>query len=114
MKEVDYKLVKEVNGEPNPYSGKVVIKLPKFAERSRILREVNFKRGPDGEVDLQSSLEGLEKLDAIVKQHVVKMDVKKGKKAFHTCEELEYDSGYGSFINEVAGVVLNGVDLGNV
>lgn len=114
MREFEYKLQKQVNDEPNPYSGSVKLKLPKFAERSRILRDVNFKRDNKGEIDTFGSLESLERLEQVVKDHVLKMEVKKGKKIFNTCEELEYDNSYGTFVNEVATVVINGVDLGNV
>lgn len=113
MREFEYRLQKQVNDELNPYSGVVKLKLPKFSERSKILRDINFKRDEKGEIDTSSSLESLEKLEKVVKDHVLKMEVKKNKKVFNTCEELEYDNSYATFVNEIATVIINGVDLGN-
>ncbi len=113
MKEFEYKLSKEVLGQPSPYSGKVKIKVPKYVERNRMLREVNFKQNVGNEVDVNSNLESMDRLSEIVKEHVLKMEVKKGKTQFHSVEEIEYDMDANSFFTEVGMVIVRGIDLGN-
>lgn len=113
MREFDYKLKEEVNGEKNPYHGVVKIKLPKFIERNKMLREVTYKVNDKGETSVSDNLDSLEKMADILSKFVLKVEVYKGEKSFHTLEELEYDNGYTTFILDVGMAILQGVDLGN-
>jgi hypothetical protein len=114
MREFTYKLKELVNEEKNPFSGTVVLKLPKFTERNVLLREISFKRDQVNEADVTTNLEVLEKLVKIVQDHVLKVDVKKGEKQFLTLDELEYDFHFSLFVLDVGMVIVQGIDLGNV
>ncbi len=113
MKEFEYELQKEVLGNPNPYSGKVKIKLPKYLERNKLLREINFKSSKEGEVGLSDNIGSLDKLYDVCNEYVLKLDVRKGKKPFHKLDELEYDEDFSSFVTEVGMTIVRGVNLGN-
>jgi hypothetical protein len=115
MREFEYKLAEFLTDDvtPNPYSGKVKVKVLKFLERNKLLREVNFKLSNKGEADINANLESVDKLSEIVKDNLLSLDVKKGKKKFTSLDELEYDNDVTNFFTEIGLVLVRGVDLGN-
>lgn len=94
--------------------GEVKIRVPKYTERLRYVKECNFKLDGSGNAVLSTDqLDSVIKMIEFASKHVVSVDLKHGEKEFKTWEELECDPVCDSFISSFSGEILSGVSLGN-
>jgi hypothetical protein len=113
FKEFEYKLKEQdENGDAAPYKGKVKLKVLPFIERNELLKRVNFKLDQSN-AELADNLDSTARLAEVVKENVISMEVKKGKKVFKDLEEIDYDKDVGIFYTGLGLVVCQGIDLGN-
>lgn len=102
---------------PSQFSGYVKIKIPRYKERIKRLREMGLQ-GEDGklEASMADRVSQAEKMLDLVEEHVteVKLEVIATKRKIGSLEELEIYKEGAEFINKIGGAILGGVEMGNV
>lgn len=104
MKSFDYKPKAE------GWSGTIKLKVPNYKERLAIVKEMNL--GSIAEANVSEQLDLTEKLLDRVQLHVEAVDLKFGKQAFTSFEDLQYCKEGSDLINEVGSVLMQGISLG--
>lgn len=98
---------------PNPFKGHILIQVPKYKERMKLIKELNMNLDAKGEIALSSdNFETASKMYDIADKYVKSLSVKRGKEEFNSIEELEYDQEGSNLILEAANVVLSGIRMG--
>jgi hypothetical protein len=100
---------------PTPFKGSVKIKVPKYTDRLRLMKECNFKVRADGQIDPNTDMiDQAIKMVEVAKKHVLEVDLVRDedKERFTDFESLEYDSDGSEVINEIANFVMSGGRLG--
>lgn len=98
------------------FKGDIKVRMLKFKERLDVIKSLNIV-AKDGEIEISNdNLDKFEKLADIVKKQIHEMDLvhSKSGKEFKCIDDLEYFEEYTVIINDLAGILLNGVSLGNV
>lgn len=120
MKEFDWEPQdkEDKDGKPLPalFKGKVRLKIPKYRERLKLIKDLQFKVNSSGDVEQgDSAMDNAIQMVEMAAKHVVTVKlVKKGvKKEFSSVEDLEYDKEGSELINDIANVILGGISLGN-
>lgn len=110
MREIDWKLSKE-----NDFSGVIRLAVPKYKARLELVKDLGIKYTDDGKADLGQSMDSAIKLFDMVEKHVKKVAIvhKKTKIEIKSLEDLEYHPEGQVIINELSGLLINGVPLGN-
>lgn len=110
MKEYAYKPQSEV------YEGEVKIKVLKYKERLKLLKDKGFRITAEGTVEVGdgNQLDAAIQMAEIAEEYVseVKLKRKDNNRLLKAFEDLEYDQDGVLLINELAGQVLAGVKLG--
>lgn len=95
------------------FTGVIVLKVPQYKERIKLLKECNFKLGAEGEVtNNNEQFDSIEKLAEITEKHIERVDLKMNDQEIKSIEDLGYYAEGVELINEVGGLVLNGFTLG--
>lgn len=97
------------------FKGSVKLKIPKYRERLKLIKDMQFKVSPSGEVEQGSSaMDNAIQMVELVDKHVtsLKLSKKDCKHEFSTVADLEYDKEGSELINEMANVILGGISLG--
>ncbi|GAH17770.1 unnamed protein product, partial [marine sediment metagenome] len=78
----------------NPFTGSIIIEVPKYTQRLQYLKECNFKTNKAGEVDQSGgTYDSIIKMIDIAKKHMTKVEVMRVEDGllFESIEDLEYD-----------------------
>lgn len=106
MKEITY--VPKTEG----FSGEILLNVPSYKERMALLKGLGVKMGPDGATSMDDQLEMAEKMLAKFSTLVLKVDLKYEDQVFTDIEELSYYKEGQDVIQELQGVLTNGLTLG--
>lgn len=98
--------------ENEKFSAEITVRIPKYMERIKLIKEVNFAISSDGKLE-QNSLDSIEKMAEIALKYIEKISIKVGQNEFSNLSDLEYYQEYSEIVNEVIVIVLNGIPLGN-
>ena len=99
-----------VNIDKNGICGCIEIDIPKFSERMAIVKATEFKDG----VKVEDAEKVLMLVD-LAKEKAKKVELKhESGLDLTSIEELEYYQEGLAIIYEIAGIILNGVPLGNL
>lgn len=95
------------------FEGSIVLKVPQYKERLKLLKECNFKLSKDGEVaNNNEQFDSIEKLTDITEKHIEKVNLTHNGQEIKSVEDLGYYAEGVELINEVGGLILNGFSLG--
>lgn len=97
----------------NGYSVVVELELLKYKDRLRLIKEMNFQVKPDGSID-GNPIDQMERLTESVRKQIKSIKIKTSEKEYTSLDELEYFVEYSEIINELIGIVMNGVKMGEV
>lgn len=101
-------MIKKIEIDQNGFKGNVEIDIPKFMERTALMRSVVS----DG-TDLVDQIKQAEGLVNACKDRVKNIDLKAGQNHFSSLDDLEmYNEGM-SIIYHLGGLIINGLPLGN-
>ena len=95
----------------NGYSVIVELELLKYKDRIKLIKDMNFQVKGDGSID-GNPVDQMEKLTDIVRKQIRSIRIKTSEREYTSLDELEYFVEYSEIINELIGVVLNGVKMG--
>lgn len=99
------------------FEGFVTVRVPKYMDRLKLLKECNFSFGANGEVNAGSGqFESIEKMVSVVEKHVsaVEIVVKSTQEAIKSLDDLSYTAEGSELINELANLILGGFKLGKI
>lgn len=108
MREIDFNL-KEHKG----ITGKLILTIPTYRQRLKMIKECNFKMNEKGEVNV-----GLETLDTLVKlldltkPHFKKVDLKCDDVCVKSFDEMESAPEFDNLLTAAASAILNAGKLG--
>lgn len=104
---------------PEGFEGHIEILLPTYADRLQYAAEANFKIGKaeDGQNQVEINKENLLSMVNIMKkvpEHIKDVKIKhiESGMEFNSKEDMLSDSIFDSVMQEIAGILLNGVRLG--
>lgn len=99
------------------FEGYVMIRMPKFKERLALIKGLGISTDEKGEVGMNDdSLEKAAQLVGIAHEHVESVQLKHVESGieFSSMDDLDmYEEGT-QLIQEIAGMVINGVKLGKI
>ena len=95
------------------FEGSIVLKVPQYKERLKLLKECNFKLGANGDIiNNDSQFDSIEKLAEITEKHIEKVNLTCNGNEIKSVEDLGYYAEGVELLNEVGGLILNGFSLG--
>jgi hypothetical protein len=102
--------------EPKGYDGFVEMKLPNYIERLELVQEANFtfEKTEDGKAEVVINNESIGFIISVLKsskKYVKRVELKKGKEEYKSYDEL-LDGDCATACNEIVGLLVNGVQLG--
>lgn len=102
--------------EDSKFKGYLSLDIPNYVQRLKYIKECGFKAGKDGDSvvmgSMNDNIDALVKMIDLAKIHVKEIKLEKGDLVYKKFDELLDDSECDGIINEIAGVILNGVKLG--
>lgn len=91
------------------FKGEIEISLPSARQRLRYVKECNFTFGNDGEVNVSSNIDALEKMYVIAEKHISKVDLKhRSGASFDNFNTMSEDSLCDEICEKIIGIVLQG------
>ena len=99
------------------FEGHVMIDIPSYPQRLKYIKECQFevKKDEKGEVKVSESMSNIDaliKMVELAKIHVKEVNLlKNGEPAYKNFAEMLDDADCDEMINEISGVILNGVKL---
>lgn len=110
MKEFVYKINKS---ESHEFEGEIVLTVPKYKERLKLLKQTNMKFNAKGEISSEvDQFDMAEKIAEIAEAHIKSIDLTRDGEKFISIDELEYEADYGVLISEVGSAILSGITMG--
>lgn len=109
MKEVSIKT--KVKG----FKGEYVVNLPKMSERYALIKELKFKMGASGEIEVgEDQIDTIIKITEVVEKHLKKINLvhTASGEAIKSFDDLDYITEGQDIINEISGYLFSGVSLG--
>ena len=100
--------------EESGFKGCLTVVIPSIKEQFKILKELNIK-SVDGKMAFSDQIDTVEKQLELCEKHVKEVDIKHfvSGKEFKKIEEMFYFKQTRELLlNEVASMIINGVDLG--
>ena len=96
----------EVIEKDSPFEGIVILKVPKYTERLKYMRECGIGK-KDSEIDQL-------KLIKIGIDHITKVELirKEDKHVFKSVDDLEYDKDGADVLSSIANDIVSGIRLG--
>ena len=95
------------------FEGHVMLKVPKYKQRIRILRECNFNIDAAGEMGKGAAqFDSIEKIIEVTESHVLSVELKYGETVIGEIEELGYYQEGVELLNEIGNLILSGFSLG--
>lgn len=97
------------------FEGVIKVKVPKYCDRLKLMKDANFKISSTGEIDpTVDLLEQAMKMVEIAQSHTESVKLKRVDDGFEikSFEDLEYDKDGSDLINEIANFVIGGGRLG--
>ena len=108
MKEFSYKPKKE-----SGFVGEIKLRIPKYKERIKLLKECNFAIDSEGEMSKGAAqFDSVEKIIEMTEQHVVSVSLKFGEHEILEYDELGYYQEGVELLNDVGNLILSGFKLG--
>jgi len=103
------------SAEDSNVQGTIEIRLPKYTERLKYLRDCQFEINEAGEVEVSNGmLDSTIKMIEIAEKHVEKVDlVNEMSQEIKSFEQMEYHPECELILQELGQIMLNGVQLGN-
>jgi hypothetical protein len=118
--EVTGQVKKDDKGEPvrvpSPFTGHIMVEVPKYIERLQYIKDMKLSVGDSGEVKGDvGNIDQAIKVVEIAKKHIkeVALTVVSTGQEVKSLEDLEYSFEGSQLMNEVANLVLSGIKLGN-
>lgn len=94
-------------------TGELVLTIPTYRQRLKMIKDCNFKVNDKGEVNVSSeTLESMIKLIDLAQPHFKKVNLKCGEIQVKTFEQMESHSEFDNLITEAATSLLNAGSLG--
>jgi len=94
-------------------TGKLILTIPTYRQRLKIIKECNFKINEQGDVNVGTeTLESMVKLIDLAEPHFKKIDLKFGEIHVKNFEQMESYTEFDTLITEAATAVLNAGKLG--
>lgn len=118
MKTVKY-VPKDAKGDEKKFEGHVELRMPLFEERLELVEKMGLETDDDGKVkfseEKKSKISFLVGLLKAARPFYVSVNLKRlsDGAVFESYEDLSSDSDCQGIITEVAGVVMNGLKVGN-
>lgn len=100
--------------EESGFKGCLTIVIPNMKEQFKILKELNIKTS-EGKMAFSDQIDTVEKQLELCQKHVKEVDIKHivSGKEFKKIEDMFYFKQTRELLlNEVASMIINGVDLG--
>lgn len=97
------------------FKGDYIIGLPKMSERYALIKELNFKMGAKGDIEVGGDqMDTIIKIAETVEKHLKKINLvhTASGETIKSFEDLEYIVEGQDIINEVSGYLFSGVSLG--
>jgi len=94
--------------EDSPFEGQIVISIPKYTQRLKYMKEMNFGGKDSNQTEI------MERLVALAIKHIKKVDlsfIETGEK-LESVDDLEYCKEGADALNSIANKILEGVSLG--
>ena len=99
-----------------PFEGHISMEVLLHDDRMKILSDLNLEAGSGGEVKLNKDMiSQLSKMKTHVAKYIKEVrlvHIETGT-VFNSLADLEYYEEYQEVLNELSGIMLNGVKLGN-
>jgi len=99
----------------SPFEGEIKVKVPKYKDRLKLLKECNFKMDDKGEISKGTDqFDSVEKVVEIAESHILQVNVKhkETEEEFDSVEGLSYTQEGSELINDIGNMVLSGFKLG--
>jgi hypothetical protein len=99
------------------WEGSVLIKLPRYRERLKLVRDAGFKPSGDGTMSADSDgLAMMDKLLEATEKNIVKMELihKESGEKFESMEDLECYAEGVELLSDIGNVLLSGLRLGEI
>ncbi|MGV8130803.1 MAG: hypothetical protein ACP5N7_01745 [Candidatus Pacearchaeota archaeon] len=93
--------------------GEIVIEIVKAQERLKLIKDLNLTQVNDKIEINEEMLDRIEKMNDIARNKISSINLVIGDINITTLEELEYFDIYQLIMNEICGIILNGIPLGN-
>jgi hypothetical protein len=108
MRQISFDLSKYEN-----ISGTLILSVPTYRERLKMIKECNFKVSEEGNVNINSdTIDSLIKLLDVTEPFFKKIDLKCHDIKAKTFEDLETYSEFDALLSEAATSILNAGKLG--
>lgn len=101
--------------DPSLFKGEIILKIPKYAERLKLVGQLAVNIESDGQVKTtKETMAAAIKMAEIAQEHIVSLKVEnvETKEVYASFDDLEYDQDGTALINECANVVVNGIRMG--
>lgn len=97
-----------------PFNGYVVMTMPKYSERKKLIKKYGIKANATGQVDFE--VDAIESLSAMVdgvKEYVEEVKIKRvhDKKEYVSFEDLEYDPSCDALLEDLGRLLIQGETL---
>ncbi len=108
MRELKVDLSKHKN-----IKGELIIGIPKYRQRLKMMKDCNFKLSEDGSVNVSTeTLQSIITLTDMAQEYFTKVDLKCGDIHVKSFDEMENYSEFDGLISECATLILNAGKLG--
>jgi hypothetical protein len=114
MKNYDYIPGQDKENGESPFSGKVILKIPKYLERLELVKKFQFGVNKQSEVEASDQVDSTMKAFELIGPHVVsvELEIKETSEKITDLEELGYYQEGLALMMELAGFILGGIKLG--
>jgi hypothetical protein len=99
-----------------PWGGTITLKMPKYVERKRMLREIGISVSSSGAVDMGSSdpVDMICKMVELVEKYVIKVEMYCDGSTFSSLDDLQTDPRADEILEEMATMFIGGLRLGKI
>lgn len=99
--------------EDSGFTGEIKLRVPKYKERIRLLKECNLSVDENGEMGKGAAqFDSVEKIIDVTESHVISVSLRYGEQEIYEVEELGYYQEGVELLNEVGNLILSGFQLG--
>lgn len=114
MKTFDYIPGQSSAEGESPFSGKVILRIPKYLERLEMVKKFQFGVNKNAEVESSDQVDSTMRAFEIIGPHVVSMElkIKETEEEITSLEDLGYYQEGLALMMELAGFILGGIKLG--
>ena len=114
MSKRSYKYIPELCRDGGPFSGHIVLAVPKYSIRKKLVKKYGIKTSANGEVEFE--VDPIESMCAMVegaKEFVEEVNIKRlhDDKKYKSFEDLECDPSCDNILEDIGRIITSGETL---